>query len=120
GSYSDIAAHLQSWPDQMIVHRDERVRIDGIGFSGIPRLALLHVLQQHCRRRCVELYFERRLTDLSAFNDDCDLVVGADGVNSIVREAYREHFQPSMEMLSNRYVWYATPRLFDALTLTFR
>ena len=35
-SYADIAFHLQSWPDQMIVHRDQQVRIDGIGFSGIP------------------------------------------------------------------------------------
>jgi len=118
-SYADIALRLQSWPDQMIVHRDQQVRIDGIGFSGIPRLALLQLLQQHCRRRGVELHFEQRLTDLSAFTD-YDLVVGADGVNSFVREAYREHLQPSVEVLSNRYVWYATPQLFDALTLTFR
>src|SRR5438874_1200035 len=118
-SYSDIALRLQSWPDQMIVHRNQQVRIDGIGFSGIARLALLQLLQQHCRRQGVELHFERRVMDLSAFTD-CDLVVGADGVNSIIREAYREHLQPSVELLSNRYVWYGTPQLFDALTLTFR
>src|SRR6266568_2234966 len=118
-SYADIALRLQSWPDQMIVHRDQKVRIDGIGFSGIARLALLQLLQQHCRRRGVELHFEQRLTDLLALTD-YDLMVGADGVNSFVREAYREHLQPSAEVLSNRYVWYATPQLFDALTLTFR
>jgi hypothetical protein len=37
-----------------------------------------------------------------------------------VRETYRAQFQPSVEALSNRYVWYGTHQLFDSLTLTFR
>jgi anthraniloyl-CoA monooxygenase len=118
-SYVDLDRRLQTWDDQVIVHRNERVRIDGIGFSGIARLDLLQVLQDHCRRRDVALEFERRLPDLSAFAN-CDLVVGADGVGSVVREAYREPLDPSIGSLSNRYVWYGTTQLFDALTLTFR
>jgi anthraniloyl-CoA monooxygenase len=117
-SYADLERCVQAWDDQVIVHRNERVRIDGIGFSGIARLALLQVLQNH-RRRGVTLQFEHRLPDLSAFAD-CDLVVGADGVNSVVREAGREPLAPSISALSNRHVWYGTTQLFDALTLTFR
>jgi 2-polyprenyl-6-methoxyphenol hydroxylase-like FAD-dependent oxidoreductase len=118
-SYADLGASLQTWDDQVIVHRDEAVRIDNIGFSGIARLDLLRVLQEHCRRSGVTLRFERRLTDIGPLAD-CDLVVGADGANSLVRETYRARFEPSVASLSNRYVWYGTPRLFDALTLTFR
>lgn len=118
-SYADLDRRWQTWDDQVIVHRNERVRIDGIGFSGIARLELLQVLQDHCRRRGVGLEFERRLPDLAAFAD-CDLVVGADGVNSVVREAYRDPLDPSIGSLSNRYVWYGTTQLFDTLTLTFR
>jgi len=118
-SYADLDRRWQTWDDQVIVHRNERVRIDGIGFSGIARLELLQVLQDHCRRRGVGLEFERRLPDLAAFAD-CDLIVGADGVNSVVREAYREPLDPSVASLSNRYVWYGTTQLFDTLTLTFR
>jgi anthraniloyl-CoA monooxygenase len=118
-SYADLAARLQTWDDQVIVHRDEPVRIDNIGFSGIARLDLLRVLQDHCRRRGVALRFEQRLTDLAPLAA-CDLVVGADGANSLVRETYRRQLEPSVASLSNRYVWYGTPRLFDALTLTFR
>jgi anthraniloyl-CoA monooxygenase len=118
-SYADLDRRLQTWDDQVIVHRNERVRIDGIGFSGIARLELLQVLQDHCHRRGVALESERRLPDLSVFAD-CDLVVGADGVNSVVREAYRDQLDPSITFLSNRYVWYGTTQLFDALTLTFR
>lgn len=118
-SYRDIERRLQTWDDQAIVHRDQQVRIDGLGFSGIARLGLLQILQAHCRRRGVELRFEERLTGLDAF-DDCDLVVGADGVNSVVRENYREQFQPSVQVLSNKYIWYGTEQPFDCLTLTFR
>jgi 2-polyprenyl-6-methoxyphenol hydroxylase-like FAD-dependent oxidoreductase len=118
-SYQDIERRLQTWDDQAIVHRDQQVRIDGLGFSGIARLELLQILQAHCRRRGVDLHFSRRQTDLSAFAE-CDLVVGADGVNSIVREIHCEQFQPRVELLSNKYVWYGTEQPFDCLTLTFR
>src|SRR5919198_5566334 len=63
-SYLDIEGRLQTWDDQAIVHRDQEVRIDGLGFAGIARLELLRILQAHCRRRGVEFHFEERLTDL--------------------------------------------------------
>jgi 2-polyprenyl-6-methoxyphenol hydroxylase-like FAD-dependent oxidoreductase len=59
------------------------------------------------------------VSDLAALHD-CDLIVGADGVNSVVRETHRAAFRPSVEILSNRYVWYGTSQVFDCLTLTFR
>src|SRR5215208_1456452 len=83
-SYADLGRRLETWKDQAIVHRGQAVRIDGIGFSGIARLELLGILQEHCRRAGVELRFEQRVIDLAAFSD-CDLIVGADGVNSVVR-----------------------------------
>src|ERR671939_681466 len=118
-SYQDLRRRLQAWDDQAIVHRDQEVRIDGLGFSGIARLELLRILQAHCRRRGVDLRFSTRLTDLDAFAD-CDLGFGADGVKSVVREVYREQFQPTVQVLSNKYVWYGTEQPFDCLTLTFR
>jgi 2-polyprenyl-6-methoxyphenol hydroxylase-like FAD-dependent oxidoreductase len=118
-SSHDITAALQTWDDQAIVHEGQRVPIDGLGFSGIARLDLLQILQTHCRRHGVRLEFEARVTDLAAFRG-WDLVVGADGVNSVVRETYRAQFAPTVEVLSNKYLWYGTHQLFDCLTLTFR
>jgi anthraniloyl-CoA monooxygenase len=118
-SYTDIARHMQTWDDQVIMHKGQAVSIDGYGFSSIARIDLLRILQEHCRRYGVALQFERRLADTAAFAD-CDLIVGADGVNSVVRQQYEPHFQPSIEVLSNKYIWYGTSQIFDALSLIFR
>jgi 2-polyprenyl-6-methoxyphenol hydroxylase-like FAD-dependent oxidoreductase len=118
-SYADLRAQMQSWNDQVIGLNGQVVRIDGFGFSGMARLDLLRILQDHCRRLGVEMTFETRLTDLRVFAD-ADLIVGADGANSMVRQLYAEQFQPSVELLSNHYVWYGTPQTFDALSLLFR
>jgi 2-polyprenyl-6-methoxyphenol hydroxylase-like FAD-dependent oxidoreductase len=118
-SYHQIEQRLQAWDDQAIVLKGQKIRIDGLGFSGISRIELLRILQERCRRLGVELQFDTRLTNLSHLQN-CDLIVGADGVNSVVREAYQAQFQPSVQALSNKYVWYGTNQLFDCLTLTFR
>ena len=118
-SYRDLEARLEVWSDQAIVHRGEAVRIDGLGFSGIARLALLGVLQTHCRRRGVVLELATRCEEPAALAD-ADLLVGADGAGSLVRERHRAVFAPAVTTLSNRYIWYGTRQPFDCLTLTFR
>lgn len=115
----DIKSALEVWDKLVIVHKEEPVAIDGSLFSGISRIRLLRILHEHCRRRGVDLRFETRLDDLNIFAD-CDLIVGADGVNSFVRQKYRDFFQPSLELRSNKYIWYGTHQLLDALSLIFR
>ena len=63
--------------------------------------------------------FEIRLDDPSLFAA-CDLLVGADGINSMVRQQYAKDFQPSTHQLSNHYIWYGTNQLFETLSLIFR
>ncbi|MGB0383946.1 MAG: FAD-dependent monooxygenase [Ardenticatenaceae bacterium] len=118
-SYQDIAQELRIWEELHIGHRDELVPIDGSRFSGISRVGLLHILQEQCLAEGITIHFETRLTDLTSFTD-CDLIVGADGVNSMVRTRLTEQVEPTVRFLSNKYIWYGTPHLFPALSLIFR
>ena len=102
-----------------IVHRGEVVPIRGNGFSRVSRIELLQVLQDNCRRNGVDLRFGVRVTSVEDVGP-ADLIVAADGINSPIREGLREHFEPSIETRRNRFAWYGTPHLFDAVTLSFR
>ena len=119
-AFDRIARHMERWPDLTIVHRDERVPIDGNGFSAIGRLDLLRSLHELCREAGVSLRFESPVESLAELRAGADLVVGADGINSRVRAALEAEFRPRAEVLGNRFAWYGTPQVFDTLTLTFR
>ena len=89
------------------------------GGGAIERLTLLNILQRACASVDVELRFETNLTDLSAF-DDCDVVVGADGANSMVRERFAEQFATSKSLLTNRFAWFGVNRAFGESHLNFK
>src|SRR5256714_15448400 len=76
--------------------------------------------QERCAELGVELRFRAEVADVDALAADCDLLVGADGVGSLVRERYAEDFRPALAAGRNKYIWYGTRRLFHGLTLTFR
>jgi anthraniloyl-CoA monooxygenase len=118
-SFNEIMRACQTWDNVDVVHKDQQVTIRGNRFSGIARLAFLNILQNRCRALGVELRFHTNVTDLAAI-DACDLLVGADGANSLVRRAYGEAFQPTIDWRKNKYIWLGTEQLFHGLTLTFR
>src|SRR5262244_2934955 len=64
---------MERWPMQRIVHRDERVDIDGNGFSAIGRLALQEMLQRLCRRAGVSIRYGRAIGSLDELSG-ADLV----------------------------------------------
>lgn len=117
-SHARIVQALETWRDLTIVHRDRAVTIDGNGFSGIARLELLRLLAAFCEEAGVVVRHgaEARAEGLEGY----DLVVGADGINSMVRELGAATFWPRIETLTNWFIWYGTRRVFDTLTLTFR
>jgi 2-polyprenyl-6-methoxyphenol hydroxylase-like FAD-dependent oxidoreductase len=117
-TYDLITPRMEAWKDITLVHRGERIRIDGIGFSAIGRLELLGLLAQRARAVGASLEFGRTVKSLDELGD-VDLVVGADGLNSLVRRTYEGDFGSSMSYLDNKFAWYGTTKRFESLTLTF-
>ena len=118
GTVDLIAPRMETWRDITIVHRGQATVIDGIGFSAIGRLELLRLLQQRARDAGVALGFGKpigNVDELAGF----DLIVAADGVNSLVRRAFEGDFGTSLSYLTNKFIWYGTTRPFDTLSQTF-
>ncbi|HKW91491.1 MAG TPA: TIGR03618 family F420-dependent PPOX class oxidoreductase [Methylomirabilota bacterium] len=118
-TYTAITGASQTWDNVDVVHRGEKVSIHGNGFSGIARLAFLNILHARCRELGVDLRFRTTVADPAELGD-ADLLVGADGANSLVRRAHADFFQPLVDIRQNRYLWLGTPRLFHGLVMIFR
>ncbi len=117
-SYQSITDAFAYWDEIDFIYPGETIRTTGHGFCGCGRMELLLLLQARCRELGVTLEFETEITDLSQF-EGADLIVGADGINSIVREAYREHFQPGIDLRRNKFVWFGSTKPYDAFTFDF-
>ena len=117
-SYRAIANSFAYWDDIEIHLKGTVHRIGGNGFCGCSRRTLLLLLQERARSLGVELEFRReaRPEDFP----DADLIVAADGINSAIRERWRDHFRPEVDLRPNRFAWMGSTRPFDAFTFFFR
>jgi 2-polyprenyl-6-methoxyphenol hydroxylase-like FAD-dependent oxidoreductase len=79
-----ITSHMETWHDMTLVHRGETVTIDGVGFSSIGRLHLLQLLQRRALSAGAMVHFGRAIDSLDQLRD-FDLIVAADGLNSVGR-----------------------------------
>ena len=117
-TYAAIVPSMESWRDMTLNHPRGRIVIDGIGFAAIERLKLLQLLQARAASVNATTIFGcavRSLDELSEF----DVIVGADGVNSLVRRTYAAELGASVGHLSNRFAWFGTGQVFETLTQTF-
>ena len=118
-THDRIVDSFAHWDDIDIHFKGEVVTSTGHGFSGMSRKGMLEILQRRCRELDVDLQFECEFTDPDDYRD-CDLVVAADGVNSTVRAAYADAFEPQIDWRPNRFAWLGTTREFPAFTFYFK
>jgi anthraniloyl-CoA monooxygenase len=118
-SHAEIMRASQTWDSADTVHQGVKISQHGNTFSGIARLTFLQILHKRCRELGVDL---RHNVNVTTVNDwrDCDLLVGADGAASLVRQTYEMIFQPSIDTRQNRFTWLGTHQTFDGLTMGFR
>jgi 2-polyprenyl-6-methoxyphenol hydroxylase-like FAD-dependent oxidoreductase len=113
-----IAPRMESWKNITLNLRGESVEIDGVGFSSIGRLELLKLLQARAHAVGVAAHYETTVTSVDQF-DGYDLIVAADGLNSLVRRSFESEFGASVTTSSNKFAWYGTTKTFATLSQTF-
>jgi len=118
-TYAAIKNSFSYWDDIDVHYQEQLLRSSGHGFAGLSRKRLLEILVERCEELGVETHFSTNVSDLSP-HLGADLVVACDGVNSGIRDAYKEHFQPTVIDSPNRFIWLGTTRRFPAFTFYFR
>ncbi len=118
-SYELIRRTFAYWDDIDIHYQGQVLRCGGNGFAGCSRRSLLMLLQARCRELGVALRFQHEVSDPASLAD-CDLIVAADGINSAIRERYRDHFGTEVELRRNKFCWMGSTRPLDAFSYFFR
>ncbi len=119
-SYEAIRDNFAYWDDIEIHFKGATHRIGGNGFCGCSRRTLLTLLQERARKLGVRLVFQQEADDPADLSSAYDLVVASDGINSRIRETFRDHFVPETDLRPNRFVWMGSTKPLDAFTFHFR
>jgi anthraniloyl-CoA monooxygenase len=118
-TYNDFTCAAQKRDAVIIQYKGETIPIRGNPISGVARITWLQILHKRCRELGVELRFHENVTNVADYMD-CDLLVGADGANSLVRKTFEGFFMPSIEIRQNKFIWLGTEAPFEGLTMMFR
>ncbi len=113
-----IRARFRTWREIETRFRGERIVSTGHGFAAIARTELLAILRQRAQALGCTIRFEREVVagqDLP----DADLVIGCDGVNSIVRERFAADFGARIDLRPNRFSWLGADFALPAFTFIF-
>ena len=118
-TYDQIVAQFAYWDEIDTVYKGQVVRSTGHGFCGMSRVRLLNIMQRRCEALGVDIRYETDISDPERFRD-ADLVLAADGVNSLFRQTYASSFRPHVQMRPNRFVWLGSRMPLDAFTFLFK
>ncbi|MCZ7566724.1 MAG: bifunctional salicylyl-CoA 5-hydroxylase/oxidoreductase [Burkholderiales bacterium] len=118
-TYRDIAASFAYWDDIYVHYKGTTIKSSGHGFSGLKRLSLLEILQRRAAGLGIAVHYQADVAAIDPYLN-ADLVVAADGINSVIRENWKEHFRPTVELRPNKFVWLGARATLPGFTYGFR
>jgi anthraniloyl-CoA monooxygenase len=112
--YERLSRDFAIWDDIDVHYRGEVLTSGGHGFAAISRQRLLAILRERCEEFGVSIHHRTPAPPVDHLRHAFDLVVGADGVNSLTRSGNVEVFEPQLDVRKARYMWLGTSLVFDA------
>lgn len=107
------------WSSIAVSLRGETFEFAGNGMAAVHRKVLLRDLQNSARSAGVDLRFGADVRSLDELSD-FDVVVGADGTNSRIREALEPALGSTVESAVAKFIWFGTTHIFERLTFLHR
>lgn len=117
-TYEQITNRFVIWDAIDVYYGDEKIRCGGHVIASIARKELLSILQARCLELGVTLTFGREVQNLADLGT-YDVVIAADGLNSLARNTYAAQFAPTVELGKARYIWLGAHKVLDAFTFIF-
>ena len=90
-SYEQITNHFVIWDNIDVHYRDQKLSCGGHVISSISRKSLLNILQNRCLELGIDLRFSCEINNPAELGE-YDLLIAADGLNSVVRKQYESNF----------------------------
>src|SRR5216684_6813912 len=104
-----ITPWMESWNNITLNLRGESVEIDGVGFSSIGRLELLRILQARASSVGIAPRYDTLIQSVEQLTG-YDLIVAADGLNSLARRSFEGDFGTSLSYSANKFAWCGTTK----------
>ena len=118
-SFAEVEDAFAYWTDIETFIGDSCIRSTGHGFCGMARRGLLQILRARAESLGATIEYDARVASLDEL-PEADLVVAGDGLHSIARETYPDHFEPDMDWRKCKFSWLGTTKPLDAFTFIFR
>jgi len=112
--FERLSKDFAIWDDIDVHYRGQVVTSGGHGFAAISRQRLMAILRERCEEFGVAIHYRRLAPPLEELRGSYDLVVAADGANSLTRQQGQQVFQASIDARRARYIWLGTPLVFEA------
>lgn len=114
-----IRARFRTWSEIETRYRGESIVSTGHGFAAIARTELLAILRQRAQALGCTIRFEH---EIGAGQElpSADLVIGCDGVHSVVRERFAADFEATVDLRPNRFSWLGTDFALPCFTFIFQ
>lgn len=109
-----MSRRFARWSDIDIHFKNQMNTIGGQGFAAMSRKELLELLQRRTLELGVDVRFSTVAPPVEELEANYDLVLAADGINSMIRSKYAESFGPSLDLRANKFMWLGTDKVFEA------